>query len=210
LQKNRIFGQRPQQKLVFINNTRKGIFITACLLVIGFVGCISIPLGDPEKAKVDDKLLGAWLTKPSDDGKQSLFTIVPYDSRTCLVAEMGFEKDGDTTKASGRFDWKMWLVDIKGTTFASLEMKNPQTAVEPLEERYAIARIKRDGDTISLQLVKDEFVKGAKTSADLEKLVGDNVSNDAMYDDAMTLVRVGADQKEAVGKMMDLFNGKSQ
>ena len=188
--------------------SRKGIFVTACLLVIGFVGCISIPLGDPEKAKVDDKLVGAWLSKPSDDGKQTLFTVVQYDSRTCLVTQFGFEKDGDNMKGSGRFDWKMWMVDIKGTTFASLEMKNPQISLEPTTDRFAAAKIVRSGDTITLQLVKDDFVKGAKTPSELEKLIGENVNNAAMYDDALTLVRVGADQKEAVGKMLESFGGK--
>ena len=59
--------------------SRKGVFIIASVLILAFIGCISIPLGDPEKAKVDDKLLGAWITKPSEGGEQTLFTVVPYD-----------------------------------------------------------------------------------------------------------------------------------
>ena len=71
---------------------------------------------------------------------------IQYDSRTCTVSEFEFGKDGDTIKPSGRFDWKMWMVDIKGTQFASMEMKKPQLALEPAEDVYASAKIKRDGD----------------------------------------------------------------
>src|SRR5256714_89626 len=85
--------------------SRKGIFFAVCLVLLGFIGCISIPLGDPEKAKVDDKLLGAWLTKP-EEGKQTLFTVVQYDARTCLVSEFEFKKEADKIEPSGRFDWK--------------------------------------------------------------------------------------------------------
>ena len=109
-------------------SSRKAVFLTACLVLLGFIGCITIPLGDPEKAKVDDKLTGAWMTMPQDDGKQTLFTVVPYDSRTSLVTEFEFSKDGDAGNRSGRLDWKMWTVDVNGTEFASVEMKAPQFA----------------------------------------------------------------------------------
>src|SRR5262249_23013379 len=152
-------------------------------LVLGFLGCISIPLGDPEKAKVDDKLTGAWMTMPQDDGKQTLFTVVPFDSRACLVSEFEFSKDGDTVKASGRIDWKMWTVDVNGTEFASMEMKMPQFAFGSDDERFACAKIARDGDNIKLQTVKDDFVKNAKvtTSAELQDLIAKNLNNADMY-----------------------------
>ena len=49
-------------------------------MLLTIVGCITIPLGDPEKAKVDDKLLGAWMTKPDENGGQTLFTVLPFGS----------------------------------------------------------------------------------------------------------------------------------
>src|SRR5690242_16052116 len=101
--------------------SRKAVLIVTTLVLLAFVGCITIPLGDPEKAKVDDKLLGAWMTRPGDEGEQTLFTVLPYDSHTCLVTQFDFKKEGDTIKPGGRFDWKMWTVDIKGTTFLSFE-----------------------------------------------------------------------------------------
>jgi hypothetical protein len=189
--------------------SRKGIFFTACLVLLAVVGCISIPLGDPEKAKVDDKLFGAWITKPGDDGKQTLFTVVGYDSHTSLVTQMGFEKDGDQIKGGGRFDWKMWLVDIKGTTFAALELKNPQLALEKEENRFAIARISRNGDSLTMQLVKDDFVTnaGVSNSQQLEDLIAKNVKNPEMYGEETVMTKVKEEQKEEIGKIFEAFNG---
>lgn len=188
----------------------KGLLIAACAVLIGFVGCISIPLGDPEKAKVDDKLTGAWITAPNGEGEQTLITIVPYDAHTSLMSQFGFKKDGDTIKPGGRFDWKMWLVDIKGTTFASLEMKNPQLAMEPQEERFTSAKLKRDGETITFQTIKDEFVKNANiiTPQQLQDLIADNLNSADLFNDATTMTQVKADQKEMVEKVIDAFSGK--
>ncbi|HEX3358971.1 MAG TPA: hypothetical protein VHS31_18475 [Tepidisphaeraceae bacterium] len=189
--------------------SRRGMFVGTCALILVLVGCISMPLGDPEKAKVDDKLVGAWLSPvDSSNGQATLFTVVPYDSRTCLVSEMAFSKDGDTIKPAGRFDWKMWLVDVKGTRFAALEMKNPQFAFGQEAERYAVAKITTTGDTITITPIKDDFVKNAKitTSKELEDLVGANLENAQMFSDPMTLTKVKDDQKEAVGKVIDAFS----
>jgi hypothetical protein len=187
--------------------SRKGIFFVVCLVLLGFIGCISIPLGDPEKSKVDDKLLGAWLTKP-EDGKQTMFTVVQYDARTCLVSEFEFKKDGDKIEPSGRFDWKMWLVDVKGTTFASMEMKNPQLALEPTGDVYASAKIKRDGDSLTIQTVKDDVVKNANisTSQQLEDFLAANLNNGDVFGDALTLTKAKEDQKEEIGKVIDAFS----
>jgi hypothetical protein len=190
--------------------SRKGIFIVSCLVLMGFIGCISIPLGDPEKAKVDDKLLGAWLSKPGDgEKKQTLFTVVQYDARTCAVSEFEFSKDGDTIKPSGRFDWKMWMVDIKGTQFASMEMKNPQLALEPQSDVYASAKIVHDGDNLTITPVKDDLVKSANitTSQQLEDLIAANLNSPDLFGDPLMVTKVKDDQKEMIGKVLDAFNG---
>ena len=187
--------------------SRKGVLIITCLALLGFIGCMSIPLGDPEKAKVDDKLVGAWVSAPND-GKQTLFTVTPYDARTCLVSEFEFSKEGTTYKPSGRFDWKMWLVDVKGTQFASMEMKNPQLALEPTGDVYASAKIKRDGDSLTIQTVKDDVVKNANisTSQQLEDFLAANLNNGDVFGDALTLTKVKEDQKEEIGKVIDAFS----
>lgn len=182
-------------------------FVVAGLLLAGFIGCIAIPLGDPEKAKVDDTLVGAWISKPAADGRQLLFTVVPYDARTCLVSEFEFTRKGDVVEPAGRFDWKMWMVDIKGTTFASMEMKNPQLALEPTADRYAAAKITRSGDTLTVQGVNDDFVKKANitTSKQLEDLIATNLNNADMVGEATALMKVTESEKDSIGKVLDAY-----
>jgi hypothetical protein len=189
--------------------SRKGVFIVASLLILGFIGCISIPLGDPEKAKVDDKLLGAWITKPSEAGEQTLFTVVPYDSRTCLVTQLDFKKEGEKITPGGRLDWKMWTVDIKGTTFLSFEMKNPELALEPMTDVYASAKMKRESDTITIQTVKDDVVKNANisTSKQLEEMIAANLNSADLFNEPITLSKVKADQKDQIGKVLEAYRG---
>jgi hypothetical protein len=188
--------------------SRKGVLTITCLLLLGFIGCMSIPLGDPEKAKVDDKLIGAWVSAPAD-GKQTLFTVTPYDARTCLVSEFEFSKEGTTYKPSGRFDWKMWLVDVKGTQFASMEMKNPQLALDPQTDVFACAKLVRDGDKLTISVVKDEVVKNANisTSQQLQDLIAANLNSADFYGDPLTVTKVKDDQKDEIGKVFDAFNG---
>jgi len=193
-------------------SSRKGVFTVVCLVLLGFIGCISIPLGDPEKSKVDDKLLGAWMSAPGSDGKQTMFTVQPWDSRTCMVSEFEFSKDSGNIKPSGRLDWKMWIVDVKGTPFASMEMKNAQLATGPQTEVYASAKLVRDGDKLTLSVVKDDVVKNANiaTSQQLYDLIAANLNSADFYGDSLTLTKVKDDQSDEVGKVLDAFNGNSK
>jgi hypothetical protein len=192
-----------------IIGSRKTVFTVSCLVLLGFIGCISIPLGDPEKAKVDDKLLGAWMSTPTTDGKQTLFTVLQYDARTCMVSEFEFTRDGANIKPGGRVDWKMWLVDIKGTTFASMEMKTPPMALDPQTDVYASAKLTRDGDKLTVAPVKDDVVKNANisTSQQLEDLIAANLNSADFYGDSVTVTKVKEDQKDDVGKVLDAFSG---
>jgi len=190
--------------------SRKGLFVGVCAVALAFIGCISIPLGDPEKAKVDDKLTGAWITAPEENGEQTLFTVVPYDARTCLLTQFGFKKNGDAIEGGGRFDWKMWVVDVQGTKFVSLEMKNPQLVFGQEKDRFSCAKIALNGDTITMQRVKDDFVTSANitTPQQFEELIAKNLNNAAMFEEAMTLTKVKEEQKEEIGKVFEAFNGK--
>ena len=192
--------------------SRKGLVGVTCLVILGFVGCITIPLGDPEKSKVDDKLLGAWISAP-DNGKQELFTVVQYDARTCFVSEFEFEKNGDTIKPGGRFDWKMWLVDVKGTQFASMEMINPQMALDPQEGNMPAPRSFATADKLTITPVKDDTVKKANitTSQQLQDFIADNLSSPDLFSDPLVVTKVKDDQKDAIGKVFDAFsNGRGQ
>src|SRR5688500_7474025 len=119
----------------FANST--AIVVSALL----FAGCITVPLGDPEQSKVDERLTGMWLSKVAGAGEQVLVSCMPYDARTSVVTQFGFTKSGDAVKPSGRLDWKMWVTEVSGRTFATFELVSPQMLLEPVADKYAVAQV---------------------------------------------------------------------
>ena len=188
--------------------------LSAFLCVAGIVvaGCITVPLGDPEQSKVDGRLTGLWLSKAEgDDDEQVLVSCMPYDARTALVTQLGFTKYGGTVKPSGRLDWKMWLTDVRGRTFATFELVSPQILLEPITEKYAVGQVEFSGDAVTLRMVSDSFVKGAKVSSEgeLRKLIEANLDNPKLFADKPTeLTRLTDEQNALAESVFDTFNGK--
>src|SRR5581483_1195951 len=112
------------------------------------------------------------------DGTQTMYTVTAYDSRTYLVSSFDFSKDKDGVKAKDRMDWKMWLTDVGGQRFATLQMITPtlllsESNSNDADEKYAIVKLTLDGDKISLQAINDDFVKSAnvQNSKELEDFI---------------------------------------
>jgi hypothetical protein len=195
-------------------------------LLLAAVGCIAIPLGDPEKSKVDPKLVGVWMSKPGDDD-QTMFTVTAYDARTYFVSEFDFSKDKDKpdVTAKSRMDWKMWLTDVGGQQFATLEMITPQLLLnspdsEDSKEKYAIAKLKLDGDKINIEMMNDDFVTAAdiKDSQQLQDFIAKNLDNPKLFSKGdgtandVDMIRVKDAQIEAASAVLSAFgqgsNGK--
>lgn len=183
-------------------------------LLLAVAGCIAIPLGDPEKSKVDDKLAGIWISHAEDNGDQTMFAATAYDARTYFVSEFDFSKEKGTkdVKAKDRMDWKMWLTDVGGQQFATLEMITPRLLLnsgdEDNSEKYAIVKLHLDGDKLTVQGVSDDFVKAAdiKNSQQLQELIAKNLNNPKLFsDDSLELTRVKNDQTNDASAVLDAF-----
>lgn len=57
-------------------------------LVLGILACLPVPIGDPEKSRIDADLSGLWL---GWSDTSSVFTIEPWDRRTWLVTDYQFK-----------------------------------------------------------------------------------------------------------------------
>lgn len=81
-----------------------GILIAVGLipLLLGVMACLTlpVPVGNPEKSRVDPALSGIWLT--SSDGDFLLMVLDPYDKRTWLVSWT--ELTAKTSPESGQID----------------------------------------------------------------------------------------------------------
>jgi hypothetical protein len=182
-------------------------------LLLAAVGCIAIPLGDPEKSKVDDKLVGIWMNKPQDDGTQTMYTVTAYDSRTYFVSYFTFTKDKDAVTAKDRMDWKMWLTDVGGQRFATLQMITPQLLLgdpdsKDNDEKYAIVKLTLDGDKLTVQAINDDFIKSSniQNSKELEDFIAKNLDNSKLFNsDSEVETRVKDDQNDAASAVLKAF-----
>ena len=127
-----------------------GVLLTLVMLpaLLGVMGCLTVPIGNPERSTIDPKLSGIWI------GKNSSFLLVldPYDRRTWLASliELKFDEmlekklkklkklENNAAEISAAITeafvagnlkavkvsiHKSWLTNIKGTRLMTWEPK---------------------------------------------------------------------------------------
>ena len=75
------------------NRSRAGLIVSILILplLLGVMACfvLPVPIGDPEKSRVDPAMSGVWLAADGSEGW--LVALEPYDKRTWLVTWMMLE-----------------------------------------------------------------------------------------------------------------------
>jgi hypothetical protein len=172
------FGNKAaqQQKL----RSRAGLLLALVLIpfLLGVLACLPVPVGDPEKSRIDPAMSGIWAGY-LEGGDLTIIVLDPYDKRSWLMSwiflEEGRDVDSDeSTEPDGselkpdtsplqllRPDsdmqikkgsvalYKAWLTRIKGVTFITWESKNlSETLPEMVPESWWVFRVRRSGDDI--------------------------------------------------------------
>ena len=57
----------------------------------GLLACMPVPVGDPERSRIDPDLNGFWALEISGDPGAALYFLRPYDKRTWLIIGTGME-----------------------------------------------------------------------------------------------------------------------
>ena len=74
-----------------------GLLLTIVLVpvIVGLIACLPVPLGDPEKSRIDPELSGVWLGRSEEP---VVLLLEPYDKRSWLatVYELDFNKCADS------------------------------------------------------------------------------------------------------------------
>jgi hypothetical protein len=168
-----------------LNKLRRPMtLLVAFSIITGIIGCLEIPLGDPEKSQVDTQYTGLWKLNGTGADKSDLISIIPYDSRTYVVADMQFTQDAQNNPTSkSELIYKMWLTHIADTTFATLEPKDPAMFLHPSDKSFVVLKLTRQANVITAQVVEDKLVKQASitTPEALEKLITSNLNNPDLY-----------------------------
>lgn len=71
-----------------------GLALVMIPVFIGLLACMPVPIGDPEKSRIDDAITGAWLAVTEDE-QPMLFVFMPYDKRTWHVRYFDLHGDYD-------------------------------------------------------------------------------------------------------------------
>ena len=116
-------------------------------IVAGLLACMPVPVGDPERSRIDPGLNGTWLLQ-SDDDDFEIYQFLPWDKRSWLLVgtdiEAGNEFTGELPEIETPGDYaaaleklpvgeegitarsvvlyKVWLAKIGGATFMTWEL----------------------------------------------------------------------------------------
>jgi len=92
------------------------LFVPLAAILLATFACLPLPLGDPEKAKVDDKLVGTFQAVNTDAGETVVAILRPWDTHTYYVTWIDTDKK-DNKEETKVMHFKAWLTDIGGATF---------------------------------------------------------------------------------------------
>lgn len=172
-------------------------------VIVGLLACLPVPVGDPERSRIDPELSGVWaMTEDATDSGMYIFR--PYDRRTWLV--IGIEKD----KPGSATVYKAWLTKLGGEKFMTWEMAGGfKKDGGFLPEYWLVFRVeKEDANRVKLHMLNYEY-DGFKVFPDPDEYDGDygkdmrrqfervikkNVDDDDMYGEALVLRRLADDE----------------
>jgi hypothetical protein len=140
------------------------IAVLALPVFLGLLACIPsfpVPIGDPEKSRIDPAISGMWVAGDVDG--LAVWWFIPYDKRTWLMTWYSIEVDDDcepddlppeadiTTyeelrdfvneadaclHAAPVLTWKVWNTQLGGRQFLTLENKTFYAPNEPTDEDF--------------------------------------------------------------------------
>ncbi len=204
-------------------NTRSASGATLMLVIIpvivGLLACMPVPIGDPERSRIDPEITGVWALLDDSEGRE-FYAFEPYDKRTWLVTgvpiEAGDDADfGDLELESysdfaefidkrpvvGRdgltagkiANYKAWRTKLGGVWFMTWEPKTVFDNERFSPEVWFVFRLDRpDEDTLVLTMLDDDLFDGVEeTRRAYERIIKKNAKNEDLYsDEVMRMVRV--------------------
>jgi len=99
------------------------LFVPIGLLILTLAACLPVPLSEPDAAKLDQQLTGAWI-EADESGDRTMMVFMPYDGKTHVVRIMRLAKNEDDTLAvkPGEQVYKAWVTELGHARFLNLQM----------------------------------------------------------------------------------------
>ncbi|HEY4330240.1 MAG TPA: hypothetical protein VGN88_10935 [Phycisphaerae bacterium] len=185
----------------------------AALLLVTFA-CLPVPIGDPEKSKVDPALAGIYKAIPKDtaDKSSTLALLQAWDDKTYLLTYMSVQK-GDKQDDLAINHFKGWLTTIEGKTFITLKpMDDPAPVIGDAPDKpfWVVLRLDKTATGMQAFMVNPdaEIFKGLTKQEEFEAAIKAHVSDKATYSDPLEFKKLGKDDKAMIDDVMSKFNTK--
>ena len=220
---------------VQMHRSRAGFLLTLALLplLIGVWACFPVPVGNPEKSRIDPSMSGLWL------GEEALIVLDPYDKRTWLISRFEFstrldsdskgtdESAGDSSdegfsnlellrknqlEIDGVGIYKGWLTKIKSERFITWESKTlTETLPDMAPEYWLVFRVRQGSDEVMhfdwINPNHEEF-DDVKTRSQAEKFIRRHMNDPEFFlDDGESLLlgRLSKGDYEAASRLIEEF-----
>ncbi len=188
-------------------------------LIVGLLACMPVPIGDPERSRIDPDITGVWVML-GDSGNPGFFAFEPYDKRTWLLTGVPIEEGDDADFGDREFEsysdfaefidkepvvgrdgltagnienYKVWRTKLGGEWFMTWEPKTVFDNDSFSPDIWFVFRLDRpDEDTLVLTMLDDDLFEGVEeTRRAYERVVKKNARNEALYsEEVVRLVRV--------------------
>jgi len=217
-----------------ISSAGRHLLLTLVLLAV-LTSCLPVPVGDPEKSRVDPGLSGAWRVAGAEDG-QLLMVMDPWDKRTWLVTLIGLTAaddnvagDGsgagpagdaqvpfkaanaDTFRVESLGVYKCWLTRIGGETFMTWETKTlSETLPGMTAKQWWVFRFRKSGDDAFYLDKFDYSIDGldeVTTRKEAEKIIRRHVDDPGFFkeEDSPRIDRLTADDVATLPRLLENF-----
>ena len=185
-------------------------------IIVGLLACLPVPVGDPERSRIDPEMNGVW-AMTQDGADKGLYLFRPWDKRTWLV--LGIEDGGSADQPV--VVYKAWLKKLGGEQFMTWELAGGMQEDGTFQAEYwLVFRVDLDGENqMNLRILDYEFtgfegipepdgyegnyVRDMRRR--FERVIKQHADNDEMYGDTMVLRRVPDDELEAMAKRFQKY-----
>ncbi len=195
-----------------------GLMLLILPIFAGLLACMPehVPLGNPDRARIDPDLSGIWFVSGGDEFG-SIAILEAWDKHTWALSNFVVEEGSDADlsdydleaydgfvealenepldstglEIGGMLSYKTWLSRMSGEYFMTLEMRglvHEDGSTDPLFTMdYRI--INKTADEFSLKLLNEEYEalkEAPATTRAWEKVIRRNMDDDDLYTDGVT------------------------
>jgi hypothetical protein len=187
------------------------IFVPLAAILLVTFACLPVPVGDPDKSRVDPALAGIYRVESKTPDSKQMAVVRPWDDKTYLVLFL------QTQKNQGKEEqqisaYKAWLTPIAEKTFMTLQpMEDAKALLQAPEKPYwVVMRLDKTDKDLEVRVVNSdsEFLKGLTKKEEFEAAIKAHVSDTGLYHDAIEFKKLGKDDQAFIDDMQGKLNIK--